>query len=46
MRCLPRKDYVIGGTLPDFSDELCFLDAVYEQFFRNYSTRLARAEKT
>lgn len=28
-------------TLPDFSDKQYFLDAVYERFFRGYSTRLA-----
>jgi predicted helicase len=28
-------------TLPDFSDKQYFLDTVYEQFFRSYSTRLA-----
>lgn len=28
-------------TLPDFSDKQHFLDTVYEQFFRSYSTRLA-----
>lgn len=28
-------------TLPDFSDKQYFLDTVYEQFFKSYSTRLA-----
>jgi predicted helicase len=28
-------------TLPDFSDKQYFLDTIYEQFFRSYSTRLA-----
>jgi predicted helicase len=28
-------------TLPDFSDKQYFLDAIYEQFFKSYSTRLA-----
>jgi predicted helicase len=28
-------------TLPDFADKQYFLDTIYEQFFRSYSTRLA-----